>query len=257
MKSNHLGQLFLIIIAGLLLVPISNTKAADSFDLGNQAYMHKDYTAALNDYRQTAAELGYSASLLYNMGNSYTRLGKTGPAILAYEQARLLEPSNPDIQANLTAVRKANGIYRQDQPWWQRAITILNADQWLLISGISFALFSACFLLPVLLKDTSWYTRTLKAATAVTLLCALLALVPAIYGYYHRQDGVVLDQTRLRISPFAEADSAGTIKAGRIVHPLKSYKNYILIRDANNRKGWLAADELGWLSRLGKTEEKP
>src|SRR5271154_2724545 len=53
---------------------------------------------------------GYSAAALYNLGNAYARTGKPGLAVLNYERARLLEPNDPDINANLRHVREAAGL---------------------------------------------------------------------------------------------------------------------------------------------------
>src|ERR1700728_4150554 len=47
----------------------------------------------------------YSAAALYNLANSYARDGKPGLAVLSYERAALLEPGDPDINANLAYVR--------------------------------------------------------------------------------------------------------------------------------------------------------
>src|SRR5271154_658018 len=51
---------------------------------------------------------GYSASALYNLANSFARAGKPGLAVLNYERARLLDPKDPDIEANLRHVREAS-----------------------------------------------------------------------------------------------------------------------------------------------------
>src|SRR5580704_1201173 len=48
---------------------------------------------------------GYSAARLYNIANSYARMGKPGMAILNYQRAGLLSPNDPDIEANLQYVR--------------------------------------------------------------------------------------------------------------------------------------------------------
>ena len=54
-----------------------------------------------------AAEPGYSAAALYNLGNAYARAGKPGLAVLNYERAALLAPDDPDIAANLHFVQRA------------------------------------------------------------------------------------------------------------------------------------------------------
>jgi hypothetical protein len=53
---------------------------------------------------------GYSAASLYNLANAYARAGKPGFAVLNYERARLLDPTDADIDANLRQVRTAAGI---------------------------------------------------------------------------------------------------------------------------------------------------
>lgn len=235
----------------LFLFLLSTGRAEDNFAQANQAYMKGDFTSALKDY-QTAASHGLSASLLYNMGNCYARLEKTGQAVLAYRQALLFDHFDPDIRTNLETTLKENGIYLKDHPWWRRPADFLGADQWLLLSGASFSLFCACLLL-IILGRKKGLTRILKLVAGGALMTTLLALPPAGYGYLHRQDGVVLIQTRLKISPFAEAAPTGAIKEGQIVHPLKTYKGFILVRDINGRKGWLSAQELGFIGHLKNT----
>jgi len=248
-RPRSFRRILLLLAICLLLLPLSVLQAADSFELGNQAYMRKDYDAAITYYRQAAKKRGFSASLLYNLGNSYARSGKIGPAVLAYEQALQLAPTDPDIRANLESIRKANGLYEPNQQWWKRAVSILGADQWLLLATISFALFSGSLLLMALVRK-SWSTRILKTVAVITSVCTLLTLPAALLCYRHRLDAVVLVATRLKISPFTEADSTGTIEEGRIVTPLKTYKDFILVQDGKGRKGWLSIRELGSIQRL-------
>ena len=48
----------------------------------------------------------YSAPALYDLGNFYARAGRPAMAVLNYERARILAPTDPDIQANLSQVRE-------------------------------------------------------------------------------------------------------------------------------------------------------
>ena len=248
-RPRSFRRILRLLASCLLLLPLSVLQAADSFELGNQAYMRKDYDAAITYYRQAAKNRGFSASLLYNLGNSYARSGKIGPAVLAYEQALLLAPTDPDICANLESIRKANGLYRPDQSWWTRVTSVLGADQWLVLAGISFFLFSGSLLLIALVRK-SWSIKILKTVAVIASVCTLLTLPAALLCYRHRLDAVVLMATRLKISPFTEAASTGTIEEGRIVTPLKTYKDFILVEDGKGRKGWLSIREMGAIQRL-------
>ena len=52
----------------------------------------------------------YSAADLYNAGNAYARAGKPGLAVLYYERAKLLDPTDQDIDANLRRIRESSGL---------------------------------------------------------------------------------------------------------------------------------------------------
>ncbi len=71
---------------------------------GDSAYIKKDYDAAIMIYEDILKQ-GESAEIYYNLGNSYYKSGNIAKAILNYERALLLQPSNPDIRANLDIAR--------------------------------------------------------------------------------------------------------------------------------------------------------
>lgn len=52
----------------------------------------------------------YSAAALFNQANALSRAGRTGWAILDYERARLIAPTDPAIAANLRLVRSRAGL---------------------------------------------------------------------------------------------------------------------------------------------------
>src|SRR6266481_3977785 len=69
---------------------------------------------------QAQAQARYSAPALYNLGNAYARGGKPGLAVLNYERARLLEPNDPDLDANLRHVREASGLPPESRSRFER-----------------------------------------------------------------------------------------------------------------------------------------
>lgn len=265
---NHQSILCRQVLVVLLVVLIATTartgRAEDTFELGNQAYAEGNFPAAVQNYLSTAATRGVSSSLLYNLANSYAATGKTGEAILAYEQALRLEHGNGDIRSSLAGIRKKAGLYSEDHPVWQRLLDLLGADQWLLLSGFSFFICSSCLLIRSLAGSLINYTqagkesiiRIARYGATGALITALFALPAAVYGYRNWGDAVVLTDTRLQISPFAAAASGGAIREGRIVRPVKKHNTYILVTDDSGRKGWLNRKELGFIKKLPKPKDR-
>jgi hypothetical protein len=176
-------------------------------------------------------------------------MGQPGEAILAYKQALRIDHGNNGIQSSLTNLRKNQGLYREDQPIWQQVPNLLDADQWMLISGCSFFLFSGCILF-MAFKTRKEGKRILRTAATAALITFVATLPFAVYQYQGWNDAVVLMESRLQISPFADAASTGTVKEGRLVRPGKTHNDYVLITDPSGRKGWLKKEALGEIAIL-------
>lgn len=73
-------------------------------DKADEAYSAENYTEAIKLYNQALDSLGSSSMLFYNLGNAYYRADSLAQAILAYERALLLDPTNSDARANLDFV---------------------------------------------------------------------------------------------------------------------------------------------------------
>lgn len=190
-----------------------------------------------NKYEQ-AAKAGLSAELLDNLGDNYAADGQTGLAVLNYERAELQAPGNAELQATLTQLRKEKGLLRE-QPSHERLAAWLGADQWLLLAGAAFV----CLALTVLAAGLLGRRRFPQACrlSAFFLAATLLPLPLAWLCYQSWQDGVItVEAAKLLLSPFAEAETVASLKAGSIIRPLrKEHGQYALVRDEDGHSGWL------------------
>ncbi len=98
-------QLAIIIIA--LLFPWGSMAAAGNAAAeAGEAYAKQDYNRALSLYEQVAKTDGVSSELYYNIANTYYRLKERSKAIIYYERALKLDPSNSRARADLEFVRE-------------------------------------------------------------------------------------------------------------------------------------------------------
>ena len=73
---------------------------------GRAAAAEEQFRAALLRYERAAAALGRgNGLLLYNVGNTYLRLGDLGRAVLHYREAQRLIPADPNLQQSLRHAR--------------------------------------------------------------------------------------------------------------------------------------------------------
>ncbi|CAK8717610.1 hypothetical protein GCAAIG_07050 [Candidatus Electronema halotolerans] len=235
-------RLFVLLLT-LCCVTVSAASALQDtagalFRQANDAYLKGRYRQAANLYLQVAHNAGVSAELLGSLADSYAAAGQTGLAVLNYERALRLAPSNAVLRADLQQLRKETGLF-QKQTWPERLAGLLGADQWLLLSGTAFVLLS----LTVLAVGLLGRKRFPQAGrlSLLFLIITLLPLPPALFRYQAWQDGVVISsKVKLLISPFAGAEAVSPLKEGSIVRPLdKEYGSYALVRAASGQQGWL------------------
>lgn len=81
-------------------------RASDLAKRADQAYQNEDYQLAAELYQQVLKNEGQSADIYYNLGNAQYRLGHTAQAILNYERALRLDPTDSDAKTNLEFVNQ-------------------------------------------------------------------------------------------------------------------------------------------------------
>ncbi len=214
--------------------------ADDRFHKATTAYSAGEYQVAIDTFA-SLAEDDLSSVLLYNLANSYAQAGQTGMAILHYERASRLAPGDSDIRGNLELLRKERGLFQEEQTITQHFVGLLGLNQWTILALCGFVLLALVLLLPP--------SRNMKKSSQriVAMICLLLATSASMgmYGQFlHYHDAVVVvADARLRISPFESAASTGSIQEGRLLTPIKTHNNYVLLKDETGRSGWLASEE--------------
>jgi tetratricopeptide (TPR) repeat protein len=124
-------------------VKVDAEKLAQQAD---SAYSKDNYILAESLYLQALKVGGSSSTLFYNLGNAYYRQGMYGKAIVNYERALKLDPTNGDARANLEFVNSKitdkqidNGSYMSSL--WDGLVSLFTANGWAILSLVLFALF--------------------------------------------------------------------------------------------------------------------
>jgi uncharacterized protein YgiM (DUF1202 family) len=187
------------------------------------------------------AQSSFSAPALFNHANAAQREERFGPAILGYEQARLLWPSEPSIEQNLRLAREKAGVNAPAIPLWQRPAYWLSFDGWAVIG--SSALFIAC----ALFFGLQYLPR--RAARSIAASCGTLVVfaVAAIVFRWNELDHAVIQETHttVHVAPAANAQGTFELKAGDLVTAKREYGNFVLVRTLDQRSGWVNKSDLG------------
>jgi len=218
-------------------------QAPATFARANQAYSHGDYAGAVRGYRALLTQHGYSVAVLFNLGNAWARLNQPGRAILSYERALWLAPADRTIAANLRLAQQEAAIPAEHPPALDRNLALVSLDA-LAWTGIAAMLTLA---LAVLIARSGlfkavWPTRSLVTLSAIVLVATGASI---LRKWPDLDRAVVLsDATPVLIAPAVTADVSFLLKPGTLVHAGERYGDYLMVRAADGRSGWVSAQQV-------------
>jgi len=226
----------------LTTLSLAGPLQAATLDEANRAFVDGKYQESTAGYQALIAQNGYSAPILFDLGNSYYREGDFAQAILAYRRAQWLAPNDPDIAANLQAAQKQAGV-ALSEPRWSDAIShVLSASEWAWVGCAAWTLLCASLLARIVLAQWRGLLTFVAVADAVALLVAVAGAALASDGL--NQAVVIGKNASALISPFPAAQTVFSPAAGETVVVQKAYDDFLLVKDSAGHSGWIDKTEI-------------
>ena len=101
-SSFFLNQIIIIVLFSILAAgTVSANQLDELMQKGGDDYRNGEYDKAIETYEMILNDGYEGTALYYNLANSYYRIGKLGYAILNYERALKLSPTDEDVKHNL------------------------------------------------------------------------------------------------------------------------------------------------------------
>ncbi|MDR0832729.1 MAG: BatD family protein [Candidatus Symbiothrix sp.] len=236
----------------ILLLVLSLTAFAQ-IEQGNEAYTAGDYEQAVQRYETALATNGESAAVYYNLGNAYYRLNKVAPAILNYERALLLNPSDKDTRFNLE-MAKLKTVDKIDNfgnfflfEWWNSVQNLRTSDQWGVPGIVFFVLFLVCLAVYFFSRKISYKKIAFFTGLAALILC----LFANIFAYNQQQKLTNKDTaiifaatTTIKSAPDTSGTDLFILHEGTKVKITNQLGNWREIETADGNKGWIQTNEI-------------
>ncbi len=211
-----------------------------------RAYKAGDYAAAAAQFESIAETRVNNPDLFYNTGNAYLKSKDLGRAILWYERARKLAPSDPDLKFNLDYAqsllkdKKEPGFsFSSILYFWQGLVSL----EWLQYTAITLSF--GFFIWATVQKARG---RQIFSGTGmlIFLLFAGTTLAAGLeYNRIHSDVTAVIlaEQAGVRSGTMDNATLLFDLHAGTRVRVLEKKDNYMKIRFAKDKVGWVACSK--------------
>jgi len=242
----------LAIITGLFFAAMAMQAQTEGLqgmvEQANQSYSAAEYETAIMEY-ESVINAGYeSAALFFNLGNAYFKSNNIPSAILYYEKARKLDPTDESVKFNLD-LANSRIIDKLDplpqfflKTWWTSARDMRNSDQWARVGIISFILLLLSAV--VFIISTTVLTRKFSFWSGIVFLGIMaLSLIFSVSGYkeYSRHSsGIVFTPTvTVKSSPSENSVDLFVIHEGIKVFITDQVEGWSEVRLANGNVGWI------------------
>jgi len=214
----------------------------------NQLYQQGKIAEARDLYEGIHTEGYESPSLYFNLGNAYYKLGMIPKAILNYERALRLAPSDDDIRYNLQLANLLLTDKIEATPrlfiwdYWDNLKTAFTPATWTGIGYLFFLIMVVSLSLFVISRSYArrrlWFISAWLAG-ALMVLCA--ALLIATVTDLQRSDTAIVTSTitTVKNAPDSKSSDAFVLHGGVKVVITDEVSEWMKIRLADGKVGWM------------------
>ncbi|MEW6088199.1 MAG: SH3 domain-containing protein [bacterium] len=251
--AEKLKYLFLIFVIILTLncgiSAIENDNPPEVFRTANNLYEKADFHGAIEKY-QSLAEGGIrDKSIYYNLGNAYYKTNKIGLAVLNYKKAHKLSPRDKDITANLAFMRErvVDQIkYEKNLPQiiWENTISILTANEWVILCTILYLIFMSLLIICVLKKDISDEIKFYKNMTFIIFCFVLIFSISSYIAGRQMEAVITSDEVDVRNGPGENYSKGFILHEGTEVFVENDSGGWLEIILPNGLKGWIEKNNI-------------
>jgi tetratricopeptide (TPR) repeat protein len=214
----------------------------------NEMYRNGKYDSSIVAYKQIEKEGYEGASLYYNLGNSFFRIGKVGYSILNYEKALKLSPTDEDVKHNLAFANISTLDKIQPLPefflfvWWDSMLSYFTVNSWTYIVYSFFILLLIFISLYFFVRTIFQQKLVLFSGLGILVILALTIslLIVKINREQTMISGVVVEQSvTAKTSPDSKSGDAFIIHEGLKVNLEDKLDQWIKIKLADGKIGWV------------------
>lgn len=237
-------------------LPESLDAAADT------AYMRgtaEDYLEAIRLYNEAIKKYGSSAAIYYNLGNAYFRADSLAKAIISYERALRLDPTDEDARANLEFVKNklidvqaTNGI---TNVLVERSMQMLSPNGWAIVSIVMFVIvlsLVAGYIFSRNIRLRKIYFFAAIVLFIVNIVSVIITINAASVVAGNKEAIVIVKSTQLSTSPSTEAQKAMLLHEGSKVKVIRELatpydtqvKKWVEVEAAGDNRAWIDANAI-------------
>lgn len=242
------------VIGSILIGSLRAAEPVDTlFARANVAFQSGKFDEAAKAYEAIVVSGQTSVAIYYNLGNAHFRNGSVGKAVLAYERALKLDPSDEDVTHNLALARLRAVDRIEPVPefflvsWIRRTNAIIPVSVSKVLFLVSWIVVFAGLTMLLLTPSMSilrWSRAVFLGSAAAALLFGILW--GAQSTTLREENGAVIcaPTVTARSAPDPKSVDAFVVHEGLKVRVTDQVDDYAKITLADGKVGWVKSTEV-------------
>ena len=237
-------NILLTIYCLLLTIFVKAQDIKSTFETANTLYKNKQYDLAETRYLEVIKNDKKNVTALYNLGNTYFHLNQYANAILYYEKAKKLAPTDKNIEHNLKLVN--NKVFTKMEfskdffvvKWLKSIVNYNTSHNWCIL----FLVFLWIGILAIVFN----FFKKNNLIIRIGILATFSAIVFAWFTYKSNKHentsnfAIITEANAFyKSKPVESMNAATAILAGTKVEILDIDKNWRKIKLPNDKIGWI------------------
>jgi len=228
---------------GVSLLFTTAVLASDEFKSANVLYDAGKFADAAVAFERITPK---TAAVFFNLGNAHFRLEQLGRAVLDFERARQLAPTDPDILANLRFAEERLGVAEMNLPaktltrFWESVIDCRTIAEWARYELVG------AWLTVMLVAGAIWWSRLRTGFLILTMIAGgwlILTATILVCRVTSSPEAIVLTgKAEARFAPLADATVHFQLGEGTKVWIREDRGQWWFVERADGQQGWVKAE---------------
>lgn len=228
------------------LTGICATVYNDLFQKSIKFYQQKEYDSAAAYLERVAASNPQDAEVYYNLGTTYYRLNKIGPAILNYQRALRIKPDYKEAKDNLllTESRIVNRVPSAPDiffvRWWRSITNGTHANTWAVITLLIFlSILTSVWMMRVKKSDNLLQVRANVVLGFVWVFFLIISIVAANNKAAHSMAVVMQSDAPLMATQGGTGKAQVYLPEGTTIELKNETNEWAEVMLPDGRYGWI------------------
>jgi tetratricopeptide (TPR) repeat protein len=209
-----------------------------------------DLEGAIKTYKSLIHDGVVSAELFYNLGNTFLQADSIASAVLNYERALRIDPTDSDILNNLEIARGRV----EDQvtvlqefflfEYWSELVFLLSANGWATLSILILAM-CAAFYYFLAYRGLALRQRHLWSITGALIAAFIFSLTAGIARKHFSIDdkaAIVMSDFFMKSGPDDRSEDLKVLHKGYKIFLLDELNGWKKVRTEDREEGWVKPD---------------